>query len=312
MKKSWHLLWCILLVTTHLCGQSTIKECVGIINELVQESNGQLKIFKDSRFIVDEAGVNWVNNMLEVRMRTGNELYVSRFDPVYIKEVSISPKKYDSPVGTVKVKLINYLSHRIRMEKKSITSDRLEDEVYLNYLQVDEKAGPKIKAALEQLKYLQKIVQTNDPLVSLADDHMLMKQVWMSENQAAYTFDFRFASAGGCELWIFADYKKVSKNGDEGGTIMAIVPLSSIDRIALDRKKTKPASYLMEVEKKEIRWYVFKKDKDVLERFNQDISTIPLFFEVDHIDKDVTLITDLLSRARKTCGEGKVKFKEIK
>jgi hypothetical protein len=312
MKKSWHLLWCILFITTHLYGQATIKECVGIINELVQESNGQLKIFKDSRFIVDEAGVNWVNNMLEVRMRTGNKLYVSRFDPVYIKEVTISPKKYDSPVGTVKVKLINYLSHRILMEKKSISSDRLEDEVFLNYLQVDGKAGPKIQAALEQLKRLQKIAQTNDPLVSLADDHMLMKQVWMSENQAAYTFDFRFASAGGCELWIYADYKKVSKNGDEGGTIMAIIPLKSIDRIVLDRKKAKPASYLMEVEKKEIRWYVFNKEKGVLERLDQALATIPLFFEVDHVDKDATVITDLFSRARKACGEGKVKFKEIK
>ena len=311
MKKMALLSLVILLFATSVRSQNTIEECVQALNKILQEANGQLKIFTDSRFIVDESSAKWVNNMLEISMRSDNELFVNRFDPAYVKSITINPQKNNSPVGTIRLELINFLSAASKYNKKSLAWERIDDEVYLNYLQVDEKAGKKIESLIEKIKSLQKSRQLSDPLVDLADEKMAMKNVWLSDNQSAYTFDFQFAAAAGCELWIKSDYKRVSKSGDESGTRIIVIPLEEIDRVVLERKVTKPASYLIELDKKKIKWYKYDSDKKLYVSTYGYLDRIPLFIPVDFVDKDATMITDLLTRARKACGEGKVKFKEI-
>lgn len=301
-------------VTGYLQGQNlSLKKrtAISALDAKAKEANGNIRFYdsKKKRIItVEDASITATENGIKIEVTLVQDgspktTFTSEFNPAdiaYIYDVDVPD---ESPVGQIKIILNNKIGYKTNYTRKGPVEQSYEENIFLNYLQVDDNNFLQIQSALFKLKETY-AAEENEPLQPMAKVMNTYKDFWVSAEGASNTYELKKVYVNGCTMRMIYNLKSISRSGDDNQMLLTIIPLGDIDDVRFDKNKSKPNCIILESGKKGFETYVLRDKKYEPTR---SVKEIPLFVDVTSDWKRNELM-ELLKVRVKECGGGKIKL----
>ena len=285
------------------------KALISTLNTKAKEANGNIRFLdkakkltiSDASFSATEMGVKIV-----VALATpgkSSTIWTSEFDPAEIRYIYNVDMPDESPVGQIKINLSYKIGYRTGYIKTEGLEETYEEDVYLNYLKVDEGNFLEIQSALFKLKELY-IEEANEPLKPLSRAMNKLKDFWISADGASNTYELSKAYVTGCTIRLIYYLQSISTSGDKKQMYLTVIPLSEIDDVRLDKNKSRPNCIMLQSGKKGFATFELK---DKVYVSTKAVKEMPLFIDVTY-DSRRDEILEMLKTQVKQCGGGKIKL----
>lgn len=283
------------------------KAIISSLNTKAKEANGNIRFFdKAKKLTISDASFSATEMGVKIVVALAgkfNTIWTSEFDPAEIRYIYNVEMPDESPVGQIRINLSYKIGYRTGYIKTEGLEETYEEDVYLNYLKVDEGNFLEIQSALFKLKELY-IEEANEPLKPLSRAMNKLKDFWISAEGASNTYELSKVYVTGCTIRLIYYLQSISTSGDKKQMYLTVIPLGEIDDVRLDKNKSRPNCIMLQSGKKGFATFELK---DKVYVSTKAVKEIPLFIDVTY-DSRRDEILEMLKTQVKQCGGGKIKL----
>ena len=283
------------------------KAIISSLNTKAKEANGNIRFFdKAKKLTISDASFSATEMGVKIVVALAgkfNTIWTSEFDPAEIRYIYNVEMPDESPVGQIRINLSYKIGYRTGYIKTEGLEETYEEDVYLNYLKVDEGNFLEIQSALFKLKELY-IEEANEPLKPLSRAMNKLKDFWISADGASNTYELSKVYVTGCTIRLIYYLQSISTSGDKKQMYLTVIPLGEIDDVRLDKNKSRPNCIMLQSGKKGFATFELK---DKVYVSTKAVKEIPLFIDVTY-DSRRDEILEMLKTQVKQCGGGKIKL----